>query len=137
MREGFIAGRRFGCSANTICGRILRSGRSVMRLTAITTVTLYGRNLTAYAGPSSWSHVPVGIYYDAAGLATILGGRLAPSIEAELPAGGMTRVCSDWLVGSALEAEGRKADFHELRLACRQADEVFANIPKGYHGQPI
>src|SRR5271168_2048691 len=115
MREGFIAGRRFGCSTNTIRGRILRSGRSVMRLTAITTVTLYGRNLTAYGGPSSWSDVPVGIYYDAAGLAAILGGRLAPSIEGELPTGGMTRVCSDWLVGSALEAEGRKADFHELR----------------------
>jgi hypothetical protein len=137
MGEEFIAGRRFGCSTNTIRGRILRSGRSVMRLTAITTVTLYGRSLTAYGGPSSWSHVPVGIYYDAAGLAAILGGRLAPSIEGELPTGGMTRVCSDWLVGSALEVEGRKADFHELRLACRQADEAFGNIPKGYHGQPI
>jgi hypothetical protein len=110
-----------------------------MRLIAATSVRMYQKSLTAYAGPSSWpGKVPVGIYFDAAELAAIMGGRLAPSIEADLPSGGTATVCSGSLVSHALlEQEARRDDWREMILATRQADEAFGNAPKGYNWQAI
>ena len=110
-----------------------------MRMTATTSVTIFDKQVTAYAGPTSWpDDVQVGIYFNAADLTAALGPGLAPSIEAELPDRGTVEVCSGWTAAATLlNQDGRKADWRELILATRQADEAFDDTLRGYDWQAI